>query len=419
MRIIFVTNLYPPVLIGGYELACANVADALTARGHDIRVLTTWCHLPQKTTTPAWVRRELALFWLLPYKSKNETVEGRDLHSAVCSSYSNTLRLLNNIQEFRPDLVSIWNPLGVGGLAMMDLLNLIGVPWSLHLGDRVPVDIVQNVPDVVRGLFNAHGNNLYERARILSVSQHLLDEIETVSGISFPHGADIVAGWADLSHAVPHELYLQEGRARFVAAGGIYPHKGIDLMLGASARLKAEGVNFSLDLYGDGELPHYIDMTRSLQLQDRVRFMGPRAQSQLLPLFSGYDAFLCPTWERDPFPFAPLEAAGCGTPPIVTRNCGTSERLVDGVHCVKIDRTVEQLTEAMARVAAGQVDLARMGRAGQRLMKTDLSFERYLDRVEAALSNHARPWPHGAAGDPTLPLLAFLKHNLSVFLRFG
>jgi len=80
---------------------------------------------------------------------------------------------------------------------------------------------------------------------------------------------------------------------------------------------------------------------------------------------------------------------------------------------------VEQLTEAMARVAAGQVDLARMGRAGQRLMKTDLSFERYLDRVEAALSNHARPWPHGAAGDPTLPLLAFLKHNLSVFLRFG
>lgn len=419
MRILFVTNLYPPVLIGGYELACANVADALVARGHDIRVLTSWCHLPQKTVAPAWVHRELDLFWLIPYKSNNETVEGRDLHSAVCSSYSNTLRLLKNVREFRPDLVSVWNPLGVGGLAMMDLLNLIGVPWSLHLGDRVPVDIVQNVPDVVRGLFNGRGNSLYEAARILSVSQHLLDEIEAVSGISFPHGADIVAGWADLSHSVPHEPYLRDGRARFVSAGGIYGHKGIDLMLAASARLKARGVNFSLDLYGDGELPRYIDMTRTLQLQDRVRFLGPRAQSQLLPLYSGYDAFLCPTWERDPFPFAPLEAAGCGTPPVVTRNCGTCERLVDGVHCVKIERTVEEVTEAMARVAAGQVDLARMGRAGQRLMKMDLSFGRYLDRVEAALNSHLRPWRHEAADDPTLPLLAFLKHNLSVFLRFG
>jgi glycosyltransferase involved in cell wall biosynthesis len=419
MRILFITNLYPPVLIGGFELACANVADALAARGHDIRILTTWCHLPQTTPAPDFVRRDLDLFWLIPYQSRNQTVEGRDLHSAVGSSYANTLHLLRHIREFRPDLVSVWNPLGVGGLALMDLLNLIGVPWSLHLGDRVPVDIADNVPEIVRGLYNARGNSLYARARILAVSQHVLDEIETVGGISFPRGADIVAGWADLSHAVPHQPYLREGRARFVAAGGIYQHKGIDLMLAASARLQALGIDFSLDLYGDGELPRYIDMARSLQLQDRVCFKGPRTQSQLLPLYSEYDAFLCPTWERDPFPFAPLEAAGCETPPVLTRTCGTSERLVDGVHCMKIDRTAEQLAEAMAQVAAGKVDLARMGRAGQRLMKTDLSFARYLDRVENALNDHVRPWDYAAADDPALPLLAFLKHNLSVFLRFG
>jgi glycosyltransferase involved in cell wall biosynthesis len=301
----------------------------------------------------------------------------------------------------------------------MDLLNQIGVPWALHLGDRVPVDIAGNVPARVLGLFGAQGSRLYERARILSVSQHLLDEIESVSGITFPQGSDIVAGWADLSYALPHEPYLREGRARFVAASALYPHKGIDLILEASARLKGAGLDFSVDVIGDGDLRHYVDMARTLQLQGHVRFVGSRPYSDLMRSYAGYDAFLCPTWERDPFPYAPLGAAGCGTPPILTRNCGTSERFVDRVHCIKIDRTVDQLTDAMICVAAGRVELARMGRAGQRLMTTDLSFDRYLDRTENALREHAHTWQHEAADDPALPLLAFLKHNLSLSLWPG
>jgi hypothetical protein len=35
------------------------------------------------------------------------------------------------------------------------------------------------------------------------------------------------------------------------------------------------------------------------------------------------------------------------------------------------------------------------------------------------LRAHARPWRHHTADDPMLPLLTFLKHNLSVSLRFA
>ena len=172
-------------------------------------------------------------------------------------------------------------------------------------------------------------------------------------------------------------------------------------------------------MFGNGDVPRYAEMIRMRHLQDEVRLLGPRPQSELLRAYAGYDAFLCPTWERDPFPFAPLEAAACATPPILTRNCGTSERLVDEVHCLKISRTADELAQVMTRVATGQVDLARIGRAGQRLMRSDLSFERYLDRTESALRAHATPWRYEVADDPALPLLAFVKHNLSVRLRFG
>lgn len=417
MRILVVSNLYPPVVIGGYELACSNVADALVKRGHDIRVLTSWCHLPQRAKTAVNVHRNLDLHCFLPHSAPGLLLE-RDLHSATCSSYANTLRLLEAIRDFHPDLVSMWNPTGIGGLALMDLLNHVGVPWTLHLGDRVPMDIADNVPPHVRGLFCANDSALYERARILSVSRHLLEEIERDAGIVFDN-VDIVAGWANTDAALPHQPYLHNDEARFVVAGGIYPHKGIDLILEASARLKADGYRFSVDIFGDGEVPRYTEMTRILLVQDRVKLLGPQDQAALLQSYSSYDAFLCPTWERDPFPFAPLEAAACATPPILTRNCGTSERLVDNVHCLKIERTVDGLAEAMRRVIAKDVDVGRLGRAGQRLMRSDLSFERYLERIETALHAHAKPWRREKADDPKLPLLAFVKHNLSVRLRFG
>jgi glycogen(starch) synthase len=419
MRLLFLTNLYPPELLGGYELACANVAKALCLRGHDVRVLTTWCHLPRPADEPAWVDRRLDLHWQIPHRSANPHVDQRDLHSAFCSSYANTLHLLDNLRAFRPDLVYAWNLTGIGAAALLDLLNQIGVPWALHLMDRVPIDIVANMPPAVLGLFNAQGSALYASALILSMSQHLLDEITTMSGIMFPQGAELVPGWADISDTTPHEPYLRDGMARFVTAGIVAAHKGMDLILEASSRLKTEGLSFVVDVFGDGDLSQYTDKARAMQVNDCVRLLGPRTQPELSRLYAGYDAFLFPTWEREPFGFAPIEAAARGTPPIMTRNCGASERVVDGVHAIKIERTADGLAEAMRGVATGAVDVARIGRAGRRLVASDLSFARCLDRIERALQAHARPWRHAAADDPSLPLLAFLKHNLSISLRFG
>src|SRR5207249_4901365 len=41
MRILFLSNFYPPHAIGGYEQWCQEVADLLAARGHRVTVLTS------------------------------------------------------------------------------------------------------------------------------------------------------------------------------------------------------------------------------------------------------------------------------------------------------------------------------------------------------------------------------------------
>ncbi|HHW4677972.1 MAG TPA: glycosyltransferase family 4 protein [Xylella sp.] len=41
MKILIISNLYPPFYIGGYELGCKNIVDGLVAKGHDVVVLTS------------------------------------------------------------------------------------------------------------------------------------------------------------------------------------------------------------------------------------------------------------------------------------------------------------------------------------------------------------------------------------------
>jgi hypothetical protein len=41
VRLHLLSNLYPPDVLGGYELLAADVAARLRARGHEVRVVTT------------------------------------------------------------------------------------------------------------------------------------------------------------------------------------------------------------------------------------------------------------------------------------------------------------------------------------------------------------------------------------------
>ena len=41
MRILVLSNLYPPNVVGGYERLCFEVTSALAASGHDMTVLTS------------------------------------------------------------------------------------------------------------------------------------------------------------------------------------------------------------------------------------------------------------------------------------------------------------------------------------------------------------------------------------------
>jgi glycosyltransferase involved in cell wall biosynthesis len=418
MRILVISNLWGANALGGYEMACRGVVMGLRARGHEVLVVTSVGRAPELHPDEG-VKEIFKLHWFGPQPPEGHADTDLALNRSVASDYFNTYQLLSEIRTFRPDVVYAWNLFGIGGLAMLDLLGIVGAPWVLHLMDRLPDFLLNWTPSLSRMLFARPHGDILRTASVILMSEHLKDEITDYTGVIFERSPLIVPGWA------PTPVGKRAPRApdapwRFVSAGSISDEKGCGLLLDAAAALVAEGErDFTIDVYGAGAIADFVERAQILGIGDRVRFLGGRTQSELFELYLGYDAFLFPTWEREPFGFAPIEASAHGCPAILTRNCGAAERLVDGVHCLKIERTAEALAEAMGRVMSGEVDSARLGRAAALACAQGLSFEHCLDSIEDRLAQEAGSWSAELADDPKLPLLLYSKHHLAYATTYG
>ena len=127
MRILVLSNLYPPAAVGGYERMCHDVVERWRARGHDITVLTTTFGGAGQPVEPA-VHRRLSLYW------NGEEIVCPPLLQQIRLERANQRALARALRRARPDVVSVW---GMGGLSL-GLLAAIsdrGLPITFVVGD--------------------------------------------------------------------------------------------------------------------------------------------------------------------------------------------------------------------------------------------------------------------------------------------
>ncbi len=113
--------------------------------------------------------------------------------------------------------------------------------------------------------------------------------------------------------------------------GRISPVKNIELLLAAFARLSARDA--VLVIAGPAEGSRYLgllrEITRSSQLGDRVRFVGPVYGDAKAAALAQATMLVLPSLNEN-FGTVALEAMAVGTPAVVTETCGFAEHLRDG-----------------------------------------------------------------------------------------
>ncbi|MFO0952830.1 MAG: glycosyltransferase family 4 protein [Isosphaeraceae bacterium] len=398
MRVLVLSNFYPPDVMGGYEVACAQATDGLLARGHDVRVLSATPRQPV-VGDPPHVRRRFVLA-----EEWNENVMG-DLaithlltHAASRFVSAHNIHVLSaELAEFDPEVVYLHNLVGLGGLGLVACLGHLGVPWVWQLGDAVPVRLcASRTSGVIRPL--AAEMSRWMRGHVIAVSDHVRREVEAF-GVPILGPVERVPYWIVGRRPRPRRNFYQGGTLRVVSAGQINSDKGVDILIEAAALLHASGAGpFEVDVYGKVLDPYYPARVRALGLDGVVKFRGPRPNAELLELYEDYDLLVFPTQPREPFGLVALEAAARGCVPLMTRDCGVAEWLVHGVHCLKAERSAPAFARAMREVIEGRVSLGPIGRRASAAAWDDFHLDAVLPRIErvlhaAAASAEGRPSP--------------------------
>lgn len=392
MKILAISNLYPPDVIGGYELCCQQVVDGLRARGHEVRVLTTIPRAPCRAAEGVLRKLELVNCYDLFDKQHGQPVtEMVGLARAASASAQNVFVLLDQLRQFGPDVAYLWNLFGIGGLGLLACLQHQGVPWTWYLGDCVPKKICSLGDEVLPGLAEMLGR--YARGAFMPVSQRVVDEIEA-AGVRLNGPVRISPNWIVGPQPAPRQEYYRPGdQLRIVSAGQLGRHKGIDLLIEAAARLRSRGFqNFHIDLFGKLMDQRLASLPTEYQVDDMISFKGVCPQDELIGRYARheYDLFAFPTWRREPFGCAALEAAAYGIVVLMSDDCGLGEWLVGDVHCLKSARTADAFADTLAGVLAGSINLRAIGRRASAVVWRDFQLGRLLPEIESVLARSAQ-----------------------------
>ncbi|RUL89065.1 glycosyltransferase family 4 protein [Tautonia sociabilis] len=416
MKILVLSNFYPPEVVGGYELACAQAVDALRRLGHEVLVLTASARGFVPPEDHVLRRFTIADIWNRHAMARRPAVVQRlmDVRSRLVHA-PNVAALAETVADFRPDVAYVHNLTGLGGLGLIAALNHLGVPWAWQLGDSVPSYCCSVWGRVVPALAERFGAEA--RGTFIAVSSRLVEEIEGL-GVPLNGRVELLPYWVDGRPRPVPRRRIRNGPLRVVSAGRLTPYKGIDLLIEAAGIVKRSRWSVEIDFFGaeaDVDENHYPALLQQHEVEDRVRFLGPLDHASLIERYRDYEAFAFPTWEREPFGIGPIEAAAHGgCLPIISQSCGLAEWLVHGVHCLKVKPTAEDLARAFLDLLEWRIDPRPIADRAHASTWRDFHIDVIAPRLEALLRDAAdspRASPPGAASE--VVRLALLAEGLA------
>ncbi len=388
MRILVITNMYPPHHLGGYEQLNRDCVVRWVKHGHEVKVLATTLRFPwvdQDDDPSAEVRRELEFYWA------DDLIISPPPRRRLAIERNNQKWLKRTLDEFRPDVVSLWH-MGAMSMGLITTLLERQIPtvfcmcddwliygpnvdawmrvWRRHPRLAPFVRALSGVPTTLPKIgpsepFCFMSDWLRQRALTMSVLN-----VETTTLVY--GGIDAAEFPAETRPARPWEW-------RLLCVGRQEERKGTHIALGAMGALPEQA---TLDIVGP-TAEAYGERLREMAQPygERVRFdIVPR--SELAARYAAADVFLFPvTWD-EPFGIVPLEAMACSTPVIATGTGGSAEYLVDGRNCLLVPRSDEQaLTAAIRRLADDAALRARLVDGGLRTAR-ELTIDRFSDAIE-------------------------------------
>jgi glycogen synthase len=406
MRILFLSNFFPPARPGGYTQWCHEVAERLAERGHTIGVLTS-CHEMGKATAG-----EQNIYRLLHLEGDLAYYQPFHFFTRWKRQHRENLVFLEQtVIEFAPDLIFVWGMWALSKALPALAEKLLPGRVVYYLSDYWPsaVDMhttywqspVQRWPmqvpkrvlgKIAMSMLAKEGQTDLKLEHVICVSARVRDLL-VEAGLPIQH-AHIIYGGTDMERFrdVQKRDYRSE-QLRLLYAGQLVRHKGVHTAIEAMARLvNRQGINqITLTLVGSGH-PDYEAFLRDLiereRLHDYVTFHQPVSKEKMTDILQQFDVLIFPSIYEEPLARITQEAMASGLVVVGTTTGGTKEILRGGETGLTFSPgDADGLAEQVTRLSLDPDLCSRLARAGRETVLENFTLDKMVKEIEVYLKD--------------------------------
>ncbi len=423
MRILFLSNFYPPHAIGGYEQWCQEVADLLCARGHTVTVLTSRYGLPPEQAMGAGEE-----------KPANQPTIIRTLHLQADLAYyqpidffwqrpqqerANRAELRRVIDQSQPDVLMVWGmwnlshnlPYWAEQWLAGRVAYFISSYWPIdvdphtqywQLPTRRPLATWLKQPLRQIALAQLRCEAYPPPLRIenaVCCSHYVRDTLVQAGKLS--EKAGVLLGGSDpapfLQHArhdaAPINRTLGKQPLRLVYFGRLIHDKGVHTALEALDLLKQRGLveQFHLTILGSGH-PDYEaklhQLVDAFGLSKQVEFIRQVPREEIPQWLGRFDCFVFTSIWPEPMARSVMEAMAAGLLVIGSEVGGQMEMLAHHQNALTFQaEDAAGLADLMREAGQDPTQRRRLAQAGQQMVLERFTLKRMADDLEAYLLN--------------------------------
>ncbi len=309
MRVLLLTNEYPPEKTAGTAMATSFLAEELTSRGIQVTVVVT-----TRARSPAW-----------EMSSGVEVVRLRPLPVPATRMAQRAAMLLRIVRRFRPHVIQ-GQSLSCGALAAF-VGNLLGIPSVTYIQG---LDLYQSSPWARRTYIRWA---LEHSTAVAAVTEDLRQRALQLVGrpvTVIPHGLRLQNTHHLSREEARRSLGLPEGDPVVLYVGRLLRIKGPHHLLRAFPSVLGQLPHALLVVVGDGDERGQLEaLAHGLGLDGRVRFAGSRSHEDVIRFMRASDVFVLPSLVES-FGIVLLEAMSCGLPVVASRVMGIPYLVEDG-----------------------------------------------------------------------------------------
>lgn len=408
MRILFLSNYYPPFARGGYEQWCHDVGVELAQRGHQVCVVTS--RVPDAHGSvddhDVQVRRILHL----EVQSGLASTIARLLFARPRLERQNVEQLRSVVAEFQPEAALLWGMWNVPRSVPACIEALMPAQVAYYLCDywlSLPSSYLLQLQNPATRRLTSWPKRLISLPFLFQLKREPIIPLQLRRPICVSCAVRdlLVQANVPIQHAEiiyggvqPEEFTAvaerREGRAsdglKLLYAGRLDPEKGVHTAIRAMSLITPrEDRPVTLDIVGTGDAVYERGLRALVEqnrLHERVAFRGTVSRAEMPQVLGQYDALVFPSEWNEPFARTVLEAMAAGLIVIGTTTGGTAEVLVEGQTGLTFPRgDPAQLARQIQRLRDDEALCLALAEMARRCVAEKFTFRRMTAQLEAAL----------------------------------